>query len=413
MAWKPPPRPDWLDSLNSLGHGRGGPAALVSLGQDSLLKSARQATGLDDFGGDGFHEGLSVLLGSLEDEAALNLFGRLRARAELQRVLESRLRVHDLFKRHPEIRDQQIREPVFVTGLARTGTTIVHELLWKDPAHRAPLLWEMMYPVPPPERVSYATDPRIAVAHKEIGVMELAVPEFGTMHENAGDLPSECIFIFAHELRTEMFIGNYKVPGYAMWMAGQDLTGLYEYHRDFLKLLQWKNPGGRWVLKAPSHLNHLPALLSAYPDARIVVTHRDPLKVLGSLCNLMATLQWMHSDEVDYDAVVATMSMGYGYLVERSMRLRDDGSVPQDRVIDLVHADLVADPLAAIEGVYQGWGTELSEQAGAAIRGHLAGKRPAGGHDYSFAETGLDLASERERYAGYQRRFSVPAEVDD
>ena len=413
MSWKPGPRPEWLESLNELGRGRHGPAALVPLDERSLIDAAGAATGLDDFGDDGFRDGLSVLLRSLEEEAALNLFGRLRARAELQRVLESRLKLRDTFKRHPEIGAEEIREPVFVTGLARTGTTIVHELLWKDPAHRAPLLWEMMYPVPPPESATYATDARIKAADQEMGIMELAVPEFRTMHENAGALPSECIFIFAHELKTEMFVGNYNVPSYAIWMASQDLRSLYEYHRDFLKLLQWKNPGGRWVLKAPSHLNQLRTLFEVYPDARVVVTHRDPLRVLGSLCNLMATLRWMHSDSVDHDSVVATMSMGYGYLVERAMGLRDDGSLPADRMIDLVHADLVEDPIAALRSVYQGLGGDLSEAAASAIKEHLAAKRAAssGAHEYSFADTGLDLAVERARYAGYQRRFSVPSEL--
>lgn len=413
MPWQPGPRPDWLESLNELGRGRGGPGALVSLDEASLLEASRAATGLDDFGGDGFREGLSVLLRSLEQEASLNLFGRLRARAELQRVLESRLKLQDLKLRHPEVLEQEILAPVFVTGLARTGTTIVHELMWQDPANRVPLLWEMMYPMPPPEAATYTGDPRIEVSHREIRLMELAVPEFSTMHENAGDLPSECIFIFAHELMTEMFIGSYNIPSYAMWLSGQDLTDLYRYHRDFLKVLQWKNPGGRWVMKAPSHLNQLATLFEVYPDARVVVTHRDPLKVLGSLCNLMAAIHWMHSDEVDYDSIVATMAMGYGYLIERSMRLRQDGSLPNGRVADLVHADLVADPVAAIAAVYDdlGLGDGLCEEAAAGIRAHLATKTAAGVHAYSFADTGLDLETERARYVDYQERFSVPSEV--
>jgi hypothetical protein len=411
VSWQPPAREPWVERLNALGKNLGdGGRSLVPLDEATLLAAARQATGLDDFGDAWFRPALAKLLAALEGEARLTLLGRLFARSELQRILQNRLRVEDWIRRHPEVLDERIEAPIFVTGLGRSGTTFLHELLMQDPANRVPLLWETFFSLPPPEAASYASDPRAAAAELEITLMDAAVPALTGMHENAGDLPTECIFLFAHQLATDMFTGEFHVPSYTLWLHGQDLTPVYAYHRRLLQLLQSRHRG-RWVLKAPSHLGQLPTLFRAYPDARVVITHRDPLRVIGSLCNLMAALHWMRSDHVDYDAIVRAMSFGFPFLCERVMKQRDGGELPGDRIDDVLYRDLVREPLATVDALYRRQGRALSAEAEGRMRAFLSDRQRRGGHEYAFETTGLDRDAERKKYAAYLARYAVPAEV--
>ena len=413
-GWSPPPREPWVERLNALGRNLGDEGqSLVPLDEATLLAGARAATGLDDFGDDWFRAPLAKLLGSLESEARLTLLGRLFARSEIQRILQNRLRIEDWIRTHPEVLAERVEAPIFVTGLGRSGTTLLHELLMQDPSNRVPLLWETFFSVPPPEPASWLTDPRAAAAELEITLMDAAVPALTGMHENAGDLPTECIFLFAHQFATDMFTGEFFVPSYTLWLHGQDPAPLYAYHRRLLQLLQTRHPG-QWVLKAPSHLGQLPALFREYPDARVVITHRDPLRVIGSLCNLMAALHWMRSDHVDYGAIVRAMSFGFPFLCERVMKQRDAGEVPDERVADLLYRDLVRDPIGSVRSLYARWGRTLSAEAERRMRVFLEDRRHArrAAHDYAFETTGLDREAEREKYAAYLERYGVPAEVE-
>jgi hypothetical protein len=414
MSWTPPPREPWVERLNALGRNLGDEGrSLVALDEASVVAAARRATGLDDFGDDWFRQPLTKLLAALESEARLTLLGRLFARSEIQRILQNRLRVEDWIRRHPAVLAERVEAPLFVTGLGRSGTTLLHELLMQDPANRVPLLWETFFSIPPPEPATFASDPRVAAADLEITLMDAAVPALTGMHENAGDLPTECIFLFAHQLATDMFTGEFHVPSYTLWLHTQDLAPLYAYHRRMLQLLQSRHRGEGWVLKAPSHLGQLPALFREYPDARVVITHRDPLRVIGSLCNLMAALHWMRSDHVDYDAIVRAMSFGFPFLCERVMKQRDAGEVPAERIADVRYGDLVREPLATIAALYRRLGRSLSAEAEARMRAFLEDHRQAkrGAHEYAFESTGLERAAERAKYAAYLERYGIPAEV--
>jgi len=414
VSWTPPPREPWVEHLNALGKNLGDDGrSLVPLDPATVLAAAQQATGLDDFGDDWFRSALAKLLAALEDEARLTLLGRLFARSEIQRVLQNRLRVEHWIREHPEVLEGRIEAPIFVTGLGRSGTTFLHELLMHDPANRVPLLWECFYSIPPPEPATYLTDPRVRASELEITLMDAAIPAMTGMHENAGDLPTECIFLFAHQLATDMFTGEFHVPSYTLWLHTQDPAPLYAYHRRLLQLLQSRHRGERWVLKAPSHLGQLPALFRAYPDAHVVITHRDPLRVIGSLCNLMAALHWMRSDHVDYDAIVRAMSFGFPFLCERVMQQRDAGELPEGRVHDVLYRDLVREPIESVRTLYAGFGRALSQGAEARMRAFLDERRSAkrGAHDYAFETTGLDRDSERKKYAAYLERYGIPSEA--
>jgi hypothetical protein len=386
---------------------------MILLDADQAILAAINSAGLDDFGDDGFREGLGILVRALNEEAELTLIGRLMARAEIARILESRLRIEKIFRNHPEIEEEEIVAPVFVTGIARTGTSILHELLWRDPGNRVPITWEMMYPA---AAVANSQDDRartIERAESEVRMQDHVLPAMRTMHELGAELPNECIYIFAHEFACDMFTGFFHIPSYTMWKAGLDPQPAYAYHRRFLKLLQWRQPKRRWVLKAPSHMNQIGCLFETYPDGYVILTHRDPLRVLGSVSNLMASLQWMRSDHIRYEEVVETMAFGHAYLPQRVMEARDAGNLPSERIIDMRYQDLMADPIGTVRSIYERFGEPLTSEAEQAIEACLK-QRPKdrhGVHSYTFADTGLDLATERARYKQYQARFDVPSEV--
>jgi len=390
-----------------------GGRSLVSLDASEVLAAAEASTGLSDWGDDWFRTPYGVLMASLEEEAELHLAGRLRARTEVQRILQNRLALVDLWEREPAVLAGPIDAPVFVTGLGRSGTTLLHELLSLDPAVRSPRLWELMYSVPPPVAATYERDPRVVAADDEITLMDEMVPAFTGMHENRGFLPTECIFAFAHQLSTDMFTGLFNVPSYVMHRAGTDHAPEYAWHRKMLATLQSAHPGDHWALKAPSHLSALPALFAEYPDARVVITHRDPLRVIGSLADLMATLHWMHSDQVDHAGIAELLAFGLGFVMDEVTAVRDAGALPEDQIADVVYADLVADPVGVVEALHQGWDRKITAEYRARLEAYLAthhsGRSSA--HDYRFEDTGLVLAEHRPRLAGYQERFGVRSEV--
>ncbi|HWP66959.1 MAG TPA: sulfotransferase [Candidatus Limnocylindria bacterium] len=413
MAWQPQPRPTWVDAVNALGANLGcAGGSLVSLREEDLLAAARANTGLDDFGDAWFRQGLGTLLRALEEEARLTLVGRVLARAEIQRLLQNRLAVEAVLRAEPAIERAPVTAPIVITGLGRTGTTLLHDLLGQDPANRVPRQWELMYSVPPPDPTTSAADPRIERVRREITVMDEADPAFPHMHELAADLPTECIYVFAHEFASDMFVGEFNVPSYAVWQATIDLLPAYRYHRRFLQLLQWRHPG-RWVLKAPSHLGRLRELFTVYPDARVVITHRDPLRVIGSLASLMATLQRMRSDHVDYDRMVQGMAFGFHYLVEKVMKQRAEGKLPAAQIADVRYADLVRDPVATVRTLYERWNIPFTETVADRIRRRLADQRHGQGsrHHYSFDQTGLDRTEQRQRFANYMAQYELPLEA--
>ncbi len=393
----------------TLGRGIGDDGrSLISLQPFDLRGAAETTTGLDDFGDSWWEEPFTRLCGSLDTESQLHLPGRLRARAELQLILQNRLRMVDLWKKEPAVLRQPVDAPIVVTGLGRSGTTLLHELLACDPDNRPPLLWELLHSVP-------YDDASGDVCDDEIKLMDEMVPAFTAMHENGGRLPTECIFAFAHQFSSDIFTGLYNVAEYTMWRSGIDQAPIYDWHRRHLQTLQWvaERPTTRWVVKAPSHLSALPLLFATYPDARVVITHRDPLRVIGSLSDLMATLHSMHSDHVDHAVLVEFMAMGLEMQMDAVAAEREAGAVPDDQISDVVYKELVADPAGTVERLYASWDLPVTDAFRAALDAYLAARHTnrSSGHDYSFADTGLDLATHRALVAPYQTRFGVPSEV--
>ncbi|MGH7332555.1 MAG: sulfotransferase, partial [Candidatus Rokuibacteriota bacterium] len=238
---------------------------LISLDEPQLLAAARRRARLEDFGEDGFREPLRLVLQGLEHEARLTLIGRITAREDIVGLLANRLRLQEEGLRHPEIGAEQVRHPLFIVGMPRTGSTLLHHLLARDPASRVAQAWEVMAPSPPPEKATYETDPRIARAARQLRWFDAIAPEFKAIHPLGAQLALECIAIMSASFLSSRFHTTYRVPTYQNWLEGQDLGPAYRFHRRVLQQLQWRMPAGRWVLKAPSHLVAFDALLEAYP----------------------------------------------------------------------------------------------------------------------------------------------------
>jgi hypothetical protein len=382
------PRPVGLRVLNGVGGAlRAAGLPLVRLDEATLVARASRETGLADFGDDRFRVPLRVLLDAFEREAALTVLGRLIARTDVVRLLANRLRMVDAHARHPEIGDGRIRAPIFVVGLPRTGTSILHELLAQDPANRVPMTWEVMHPWPPPERETYETDPRIAQVEKHFAGVDRLIPGFKTMHPMGACLPQECVALTAHDFATMLFSTTHHVPSYQAWLDDADLRWVYASHRRQLQYLQWKCPAGRWVLKSPGHLWALDALLA--------------VTVLRSLA----------SERIDPVAIGAEWTERLAAGLGRAMAVRDRVAA-EARVFDVQFTELLRDEIGMMRRIYAYFELDLSADAEARMRRFLA-ENPRdkhGRHRYTLAASGLDVATERRRYAAYQERFAVPSE---
>ncbi len=380
-----------------------------SLGADSLLDAARRRTGLADFGDPSFEMPFRLLVESLEKDSGLSLLGRIAARQDLKRILSNRLRMEDDCRRHPEIRAGAVPRPLFITGMPRTGTTLLHGLLAQDPVSRSPLGWETMYPSPPPQRSRYKLDKRIEIAQFQMRWLYRIIPEFRKIHPVAARLPQECLVVTAPSFYSFQFQTTHYVPTYQEWFEAQDLTPSYAGHKQFLQHLQWRCAGDWWVLKAPAHIFGLEALFGTYPDARVVMTHRDPLPVVASLASLTAVLRSAFSDTVDPRTVGPEMSERWGRGLLKALADRDAGRVPAEQVLDVSYGSLVDDPIGTVRSIYAWADIPFSDAAEQRMRAFLAEHRKDkhGRHEYGFDQFGLDPDTEIERYREYSKRFGL------
>ncbi len=411
-AWNPRPRPSWVTTLNTVGRGLGSPHAVVSLDEASLLAAAREATGLSDFGDDAWREPFGILVRDLDQEADLTLTGRLLARIDILQSLIARLQMAETERQHPEILDQPVDAPIFITGMARSGTSILLELLGQDPRLRPARGWEFRYPSPPPEPDTPDDDPRIAETAAAIDLWVQVIPELAQIHETANDAPDEDSKGQMHEFTSGTWSATHRVPNYEAWMARNRMAQALRFHRRMLQHLQWKK-AGRWILKHPAYLYTLPSLFAEFPDAHVIMTHRDPLKVLASTADMFATLRWQRCDHVDYAAIVGPMAARFPRGWDMVIEQRESGTVPDDRFVDVRYADLMQDHLGSIARVYKELGLELTDDVATRMREYLDAnpKDRHGGRTYQFDDLGLDLGAMRQKFASYAARFDVPEEA--
>lgn len=410
--WQPPPRPEWVQRLNDEGRCMD-IRAVVPLDESSLLDAAVRSTGLSDFGDDAWREPFRSFIGSLDAEAELNLTGRLRTRSELLQLLEARLQIENVYKRHPEIEDEKIVAPIIIVGQGRSGTSFLQNLLAANPDNGTLTHWEMTFPCPPPEQATYHSDPRIERADKLIKQWVRVTPTLADMHEFGGALPFECMQLLGLGFHSSWCDALGQVASHDAYMMTHDVRPALRYHRRVLKLLQWKNPRKHWVLKDPFHLDRLAPLLELYPDARFVWPHRDPVRALASTVSMLGTVQWGRSDKPFKGgsfAAVTDVDMSAARF-NAVMDQLDAGVVPPGQIHHLLYRDLVRDPMAGVEAMYAQLGLTLSAVGRKCmvqyLTDHPRDARPR--HQFNIGSPEA-VAKARHAYRRYQARYGIPDE---
>jgi len=372
---------------------------------DDLHASASRLTGLSDFGPDDYTDGLAVLLDSYATDAELTPLGAKAQRALLRGALAARLFSEAAWQAHPGYAQIPIDRPVFVTGLPRTGTTALHRLLTADPASQGLEVWLAEVPQPRPARQTWADNP--VFQHIQAGYARHHVehPEFMGVHYMAADQVEECWQLLRQSMRSISFECLAHVPGYSAWLREQDWTGAYLRHRRNLQMIGLNDGDRRWVLKNPSHLFALGALLAAYPDALVIQTHRAPRTVIASACSLaaQAAAGW---SSVFTGPVIGRSQLDLwarGLSMFTAERAKHDPA----RFYDVRYDDLVADPVGVVEAIHAHFRLPLSGQAADAVRALATASRPgrATAHRYALEEFGLTGEEVDERF---DSRTSAP-----
>jgi len=390
-----------------------GMAAEASLDADALLVAARQATGLEDFGDLRFVERLRLLVHALATEGRLSPVGRVMAHAQLLQILQNRLKVEALFARHPEIADVEIRAPIVIVGLPRTGTTHLHNLLAADPALRSLPYWEGLEPVLLDEELPRggAPDPRRARCDQAIWFVNESMPHFVRMHEMTTDHVHEEIQLLALDVSTMLFETMGLLPSWRDAYRATDQTPSYRYLRRVLQAMQWQRGGSRWVLKSPQHLEQLGPLAGVFPDAIVVLTHRDPAAVMASWVTMAAyTARMLQEPPIDLHAVARYWRTRVADLFDACVR--DRHLVPAARSLDVRFADFMRDDLAIVRRIYA-----LAAQPVTPVAEHgwreFTAAHPRGVHGtvvYDLAAFGLDAEEIRRGCRSYAERFDVAPE---
>jgi hypothetical protein len=395
-------RPSWMRLLNLIGGG------LRRIGVDSpkldsadLIATAERQARLSDWGDERFREGLEVLLRSFEEQDDLSTFGRFVVHDLFVHLLVNRLRIQDDLKRHPEILAVPIQRPLFITGFPRSGTTLLHRMLSMMPGGRPLLYWETREPSPPPQLETRWTDPRIARARKVVKGLYAMAPHLAAIHPFEAESPEECNPLFMHGFVAPFgFVSH--VPGYDAWLRRQNLVGPYRYYRQQLQLLSWHCPGDPWVLKAPSHLGGLDALLTVFPDACVVLTHRNLLQVVPSACSLAAAFRGIFSDRVDLRQLGEKITESMATGIDRAHLVR--ATAAPSRFLDLSYPALLADPIGTVRDVCRYFGYPYNAEFENRLRLWLAEnpQHKHGVHRYSLEQFGLNADKVNNRFANYR-----------
>lgn len=375
---------------------------------NQLISTAKKHTGLDDFGPWGFEAPLKLLCQDYHRHARLTLAGQIAAKHHLLQLLKNRLHLQETLSKHPEIRREQIQKPIFVLGLPRSGTTLLHGLLAQDSSHRCPITWEVMHPHPAPTKEQALSDPRIKYTDKQLGWLDHLAPGFKTIHPVGALLPQECIAITANAFTSLEFHTTNHVPNYQKWYEQQDLVEAYSFHKFFLQYLQWKHKRERWVLKAPDHLRGLKALLERYPDAIIVQTHRHPLQVAASISSHGTVIRAGFSDQVDPKSIAKEWNEYWASSLDIALDVRRKYE-HKIRFIDVQYQDLVGDPESCVNNLYARLGLRFDSRTRDSMVKFLNSnpQDKHGRHRYSLEEFDLEADAIRHRYQSYIESFGL------
>jgi hypothetical protein len=409
-----PKRPRAVRALNAswqalarIGIGR------VSLDEHSLIAAARRSCGLHHFADESFREPLRRMLASLEGEAHLHPLGRMTMRQTVIRSLATRLRMEQLRDLHPEIDRTPVESPVFIVGLQRTGTTLLHRLLDREPSLRALLSWEALSPVPPAAAQRPGDrDPRIRTAEFAERALRTIAPEFFAIHPVEAHAPEEDVLLMDLSFLSPTVDATLRAPTYSSWFWETDQTPAYEMLKRAVQLLLWQRPG-RYLGKTPHHLHQLDVLLDVFPDAKIIQTHRDPVRVAASYCSMMSHGRLVFSDDVDPNEVGRQLCSGAVHGVHRAMEVRDRRAA--GAFLDVSYADLIRDPIGEVRRIFEFLGIDPSTATLDGMR-HWLARNPQnkhGTHRYRLEDFGIDATQLSKDFDLYRTRYKIPEEPGD
>jgi hypothetical protein len=388
-------------------------ADMVELNADALMAQAVAEVGLDDFGPMDFVERLELLALCLRTEAPLSPMGRIAAASQLGSLLRNRLMLADLLKRHPEIHDIEIARPMVIAGLPRTGTTHLHNLISCDPALRSLPYWESLQPVPLPSEAALANtpqDPRLARTEAGMQVMEIVMPDFKRMHEMTTWHVHEEIQILAIDFSTMLFETMAPMPTWREYYRSHDQTPHYEYMKTVLKACQFLRGGDRWILKSPQHLEQFGPLITTFPDATVLVTHRDPVSVMVSMATMVAYSARTSLSPVDPVFISNYWADRLEDMLNAAMN--DRHLLPADQSMDIRFDQFMADDLGTVRRIYDLADQPMDARAEAALAEYIATheRDRHGKIVYEPDVLGLDVAARRAAMRDYSERFGIPDE---
>jgi hypothetical protein len=372
-----------------------------------VMRQACAATGLSDLGDPAVLEGLEVLVKASNEEAHLSEVGAPRWEANLVSILSNRLLIIDYLRQHPELLERPIERPTFVFGLPRTGTTLTINLLSADPARRCLLRWESLKSVPPAAAGALHTDPRCAAEQQRLEMSIKYAPQIAAAHYEDADSPSECQFAMAPSFCAQLFDSNLYIPSYHDWFLYKtSYLPAFRFHKQLLQLLQSHN-GGRWTLKNPWHPLFLDDLTTVYPDAQLVMTHRDPAEVVGSACSLIRLVRPMFSDVVDLRLIADQMIETFDLMIARQNAFRDKHG--ESSIHDIHYTEQLRDPIGQMRKLYARFNEPFTHEAQSAMS-KLVSDNPQGKHGkhvYALEEFGLSAAGVRQHFREYCERFAI------
>jgi hypothetical protein len=402
-----------LRGLNALG------VARISLDENTLLAKAQKETGLSNFGDERFVEPMRVLLQSLETESDLNPVGRFLNRANILRLLKHRLYVEDLLKRHPEILERTMPDPVVIVGLARSGTTRLHRLMAADERFLHLEAWETVNPVPYPEsfaaRNNGTVDPRITAIDQGLKAVLYMAPQIAAVHPLGTHEIEEEVGLIQHGFSSQIFELQAKVPSFGEWLMSHDQIAAYEYMVVLMKIISWyrNDPQDKpWILKTPQHMQDLDALMRVFPNAKLICSHRDPIKCVGSACSMTWNAILRDSDSVSAAWVGQEWFRKTERMLKKTMKIRQE-TVPEENQYDIQYTDIGADWQQAIQCIYDFLELPMTAQAKTSMQAWVDanGQHKHGAHKYSLANFGLDRDEVDQRLMFYREHFNIPYET--
>lgn len=375
---------------------------------EEVIAAASAQTGLTDIGDPSVLDGLQRLLTAYAEEARFTERGSQMAHADLVNFMAIRMKIEGWLKDHPELLDAPIEKPLFVFGLPRTGTTLVINLLASDPARRSFLRWEAYDPTPPARPEELHAGPRFQAMEDKTMMALQYMPQIAAIHFEHADSPTECQFLMTPSFCSQVYESQADIPSYRNWFLNEaDYLPAFRHHKRTLQVLQ-HHAKGNWTLKNPWHPLYLDALNEVYPDSRLVMTHRDPAEVVGSICSLIKYVRAIYSDSVDLKGIGETFMETFQIMIDRADAFKAKHGA--DAIHDVQYANVVRDPIKVVRGIYDRFGEEFTPEADAAMQAYMADNQQGkhGKHSYDLAEYGLSAEGVRERFKDYIENYDIP-----